>query len=146
MKKLILFLLICKAQIALSQEKGLTNYLLIRVIANFDSINQRIYFVIDAENGCEAANDIYSLKKYKLTKMAVNNEAMLYHLSKDTTGSIYNYFLSTTEILNFLSHKGWNISAIYPELFTELATSKNNIGEYVSAPAVTSRPVFCFKK
>ena len=114
--------------------------------ADYDYANKRNAFFIIAETGCDNAKNIYSLKKYDFKKNAVNTNGVLYYTQKDTTGNMYNYFLSTTEALNFLSYSGWTLITSYIEVFSGYDNQKNGAGEIIPITTVASGPVFCLKK
>jgi hypothetical protein len=145
MKSLLVFLLLF-TQFGFTQETSRQNYLLVRVDTDYDFANKRNAFFIIAETGCDAAKNIYSLKKYDFKKNAVNTHGIFYYDRKDTANNLYNYFLSTTEALNFLSYCGWSLVTSYDEIFSGYDNQKNGAGEIVPVTTVSSRPVFCFKK
>ena len=146
MKLIIIAFLICLTKFSYGQENGITNFLLVRIDAQLDVNGKNYYYVINADGGCEAARHIYALIKYDNKKTAVNNEALFYNKEKDTVNNLYNYFISQTEALNFLSRTGWTLFTIYTEVFSGYDNQRNGAGEIVPITTVSSRPVFCFKK
>jgi len=143
---LILFSIITSSTACIGQEKTQLNYLLIRIGADYDFANKRNAFFIMPEMGCDAAKNIYSLKKYDFKKNAVNTDGVFYYNQKNTTTNLYNYFLSNTEALNFLSYCGWTLLTPYIELFSGYDNQKNGAGEIIPITTVSSRPVFVLKK
>jgi hypothetical protein len=132
--------------VCFSQQVPAANYLLIRVDNNYDYTMERSFYSIKAESGCEGANEIYSLMKYDFKKNAVNDKASFYYNVLANTSNIYNYFLSTTELLNYLSKNGWTLFSVYSETFSGYDNQRTGNGEIVPVTTISSRPVFCFKK
>lgn len=121
------------------------SYLLVRIERAYDNTNQRAYFSINAEKGCEDAYAIYSLLKYDNRKNA-DNRAMFYHAVKKSTDSLYNYFLSPTEVLNYIAKLGWGLVSVFTETSSGYDHQRNGSGDLVPITTITSRPVFCFKR
>ena len=107
--------------------------------------NERNVFIINAESGCEAAKNIYSLKKYNFKKNAHNDGGSFYIDHNDTTNNFYNYFFSTTEALNFIAHNGFELISTYVEIFSGYDTQKGTTGDF-PITTLSSGSVFCFKK
>ena len=146
MRAIFIILFLNFSQICVAQEKKSTNYLLIRIQIEYDNSNKRSFYVINAEDGCDAAKNIfYSLKKYNYKKSAINNDGIFYYNHSDTTEALYNYFLSTPEALNFIANNGFALVSIYTETFSGSDVAKSANGEF-PITTVSSRPVFCFKK
>lgn len=146
MKFLLLLLFLISARIIFAQENQQKNYLLVRIGADYDYANKRNTFFIIAETGCAAAKNIYLLKKYDFKKNAANTDGVFYYYQKDTITNLYNYFLSTTEALNFLSYCGWTLFTSYIEIFSGYDNQRDGLGAIQPITTVSSRPVFCFKK
>ena len=146
MKLIIIAFLIGCAHFSFGQQKELAKYLLFRIDALVDVNGKDYYYAINAERGCDSAEKIYELKKYDNKKNALNNEGSFYHKEKDTVNNLYNYFLSPTEALNFLSKSGWTLFSIYTEVLSGYDNQRSGAGEIVPITTVYSRPVFCFKK
>jgi hypothetical protein len=145
MKLIIAFLLIGLTSFSYGQEKGITNFLLVRIDAKVDVNGKSYYYVINAESNCDAAAQVYALIKYNDKKNAVNDKNLFYYKEKDTVNNLYNYFVSPTEALNFLSRAGWTLFNIYTETFSGYDNQKNGTGESIPITTVSSRPVYCFK-
>jgi hypothetical protein len=108
---------------------------------------KRHYVAIGAEPGCKDATLLYSLKVYDNKKNAVNGVYPFYHNHTDTAATYYNYFLSTTEALNFISNNGWTLFAIYTDTYSGHTTESNGRGgDLIPITTVSSRPWFCFKR
>lgn len=139
---LIFLLISCNAH---SQQKDTNSYLLIRITGLYDYTAERNFYTIIAEGGCDDAKEIYALKKFNDKKTALNTENSFYYNHSDTIKNYYNYFLTSTEALNFISKKQWVLVSIYSETFSgsDLVRSGN---DYVPLTTVSSRPVFCFKR
>lgn len=146
MKTLSIFLVLIFTQKVYAQVNKTTEYLLVRIESIFDNTTQKNAFIINAEFGCDSASSIYSLKRYDFKKNAVNSEGNFYYNKKSSMPNLFNYFLSTTEALNFLSHQGWILSSIYTETFSGYDNQRSGNGEIVPVTTISSRPVFCFKK
>lgn len=146
MKLFYLFIFLLSGLFCFSQQDSSANYLLLRFDYNYDNTMGRGFYSIKAESGCEAANEIYSLKMYDYKKNAVNSEASFYYNIKVKTSNIYNYFLSATEALNYLSKNGWTLFSVYTEAFSGYDNQRTGNGDIVPVATISSRPVFCFKK
>ena len=130
-----------------AQEKVATSYLVIIIETQKDYSMDRYGCTIIAEGGCDAAKSIYALKKYNFKKDAVNNESSFYYNQTDTATGLYNFFLSPTEALNFMSKNGWTLFYVYSETSSGWTVEKNGSGsESFPITTISSRPVFYFKK
>ena len=145
MKLIIIVFLIGLTKNSFGQKQGTINYLLVRFEANFDNTNKKNFYQINAEIGCDTAEKIYSLKKYDYRKNAINSGGSFYYQEKDATNNLYNYFLSPTEALNFLSRLGWSLFSIYTEVYSGYDNQRKSTGEIIPITTVSSNTVFCFK-
>lgn len=139
----IIFLLICTVYVH-GQERN--DYLLVRIEGVYDNTAQKTVFIINAEGGSDAASNIYALKKYNFKKGAINPPGGFYYDLKEASDSVYNYFLTPTEALNFLSKKGWVLLSVYTEAFSGYNNQTTSTGEIVPVTTVSSRPVFCLRR
>jgi hypothetical protein len=146
MKFLLSIFLTISSLSSFAQTKPETNYLLLYINQDYDHTNKRGYFSINAEIGCDAAIEIYKLKVYDNNKRAINTDAVFYKDRADSSKAMYNYFYSSTEILNYLSKKGFTLVTIYNNIFSDYKRENDGKGELVPITTVGSRPVFCFKK
>ncbi len=146
MKIFYLFIFLLSGLFCFSQQDTSATYLLIRIEYKYDNTMGRSFCSIKAERGCEAANEIYSLKTYDYKKNAVNAEAPFYYNISVKTNNIYNYFLSATEALNFLSKNGWTLFSVYTETFSGYNNQTSSSGEIIPITSISSRPVYCFTK
>jgi len=133
MKKIFTLLIITISLNSFGQVKYSNNYLLLRFIQRYDHSNKRDYFVINAEAGCDSAKEVYSLVYYNNSRSVVNTNDVYSYNKKDTSGVLFNYFLSPTEGINYMSKKGWTLNGIFTEVFG-------------GTDYVISSPVFCFVK
>ena len=121
------------------------NYLLIRFTNAYDFTFGRTYYLIEAEPGAAKAGELYQLKRYNFFRKANNTEAKLY-TDNPQADSLYNYFISPTEGLGFMTKNGWTLVTIFTETSSD---SKNvTIDGTRSFPVTTinSRTVYCFRK
>lgn len=146
LKSLFICLSFLSIQNSYSQINDTSNYLLVRFERVFDNTNQKTYYLINAERGCDEATTIYSLLKYDSKKNAMNTSGKFYFNTKNINDSLYNYFLSSTEGLNYMSQIGWNLISIFTETLSGYNNERTGSGELVPVTTVSSRPVFCFKK
>jgi hypothetical protein len=128
------------------QSKSTSSYLLVRFIQQYDHSNKRDYFIISAEGGCDSAKKIYSLLYYNNNKNVINTSDVYSYNKKDTTGVPFNYFISSTDGINYMLRKGWTLHGIFTETFSGYINEKNGAGELFPITTVSSRPVFCFVK
>ncbi len=145
MKFLLSFIFIYISLLSFGQTKTEISYLLLHIDGSYDNTNNRNYLIINAEIGCDAAIDIYKLKVYDNKRKAINTDAVFYTDRIDSIKPIYNYFYSSTEILNYLSKKGFTLVTIYNDIFSDYKNEGIN-GNFFPITTVGSRPVFCFKK
>lgn len=131
---------------ASSQTKSNKSYLIVRFERLYDNTNQRAFYSINAERGCDQASPIYSLLKYDPKKNADNFKGKFYSITKSAGDSVYNYFLSPTEGLNFIATLQWELVLAFSETSSNYDNQRNSSGELVPITTVVSRPVFCFKK
>lgn len=122
------------------------NYLLVRYIQQYDNTNQKYYFTLNPEEGCDSAKTVYILLKYDNKRNAVNKDGQFYHATKDSSGGLYNYFLTQTEGLNYMRKNGWILHSIFTETFSGYDNQTTGAGQIVPVTTVSSRPVFCFMK
>jgi hypothetical protein len=131
---------------AISQMKDSEIYLIIRFEKFYDNTNQRTFYVINAERGCDNASAIYSLLKYDAKKNALNQDGDFYFKTKTVNDSLFNYFLSPTEGLNFMSANEWQLISVFSETSSNYNNQRKGSGELVPITTVSSSPVFCFRK
>jgi len=146
MKKIFTLIIISVSLCCSGQSKITSSYLLVRFIQQYDNSNKRDYFIINAEGGCDSANEVYSLINYNNDKNVINTSDVYSYNKKNTSGIIFNYFLSPTEGINFLSKKNWFLYSIFTETSSGYTNEKNSVGEIIPITTVSSRPVFCFVK
>lgn len=146
MKKILLFSFLLLTQNMYAQDKASNVYLLVRIESYFDNTTQKDAYIINAESGCDSASNIYSLKRYDFKKNAINTDGNFYYKQKNGLLNFYNYFLSPTEAIIFLSGQGWTLLSIYTEAFSGYDNQRSGNGEIVPITTISSRPVFCFKK
>ena len=146
MKILLSYILVFTTLINYAQTKTDTNYLILRIDQVYDNTKFNNYYIIKAEIGCDAAGDIYKLKEYINKKNFKNIDAVFYTDKTDSLKALYNYFYSSTEILNYLSEKGFTLVTIYNDIFSGDKNVSLPNGDLVPITTVGSRPVFCFKK
>jgi hypothetical protein len=120
------------------------HYLLVRIDVFVNTNGKDYYYTINAEGGSDLAGKLYSLKKYSAKKEAQNNEAAFYHQVKDTAASLYNFFVSPTEALNYISKSGLNLFSIYTEISSGYDSQRSGSGDIIPITTVSSRPVFVF--
>lgn len=121
------------------------SYLLVWFERNYDKVSRRGYVTLKAERGCDSAGRVYSLIDYDPKDWTPNEDRKFFHLNRSAGDSLYNYFLSPTEGLNFLSSLGWRLAAAFPQT-TSGSTNERAGSDFVPVTTVTSHPVFCFKK
>jgi hypothetical protein len=146
MKLIITFIFICKGLTSFSQTDTITSYVIIRIGIQYDNTNLKTYYLIKAELGCDEAKEIYGLKAYNNKKKAMNEGGLFYPDKKDSVYPYFNYFHSTTEILNYMAKNGWGLSAVYNDTFSDYNIERTGNGDLVPVATVVTRPVFCFKK
>jgi hypothetical protein len=146
MKLIITCLFISISLTSLCQINTNTYYLLIRVNQLYDNTNLTTYYSIRPEAGCDGAKEIYGLKAYNNKKKAINEGGLFYPGKKDSAYPYFNYFHSTTEILNYMSKNGWELTAVYNDTFSDYNIERTGNGDLVPVATVATKPVFCFKK
>lgn len=144
-KGLLVYTSLLLAANANSQTQPNENYLLIRFERLYDNTNQKVFYSINAERGCDKASTIYSLLKYDAKKNAENISGKFYSDAKNTGDSLYNYFLSPTEGLNYLAQLEWKLVSVFAEVSSGFTTERAS-GDLVPITTVASKPVFCFMK
>ena len=146
--KFVLSILLCSFSSVnvQSQEFPKESYLLIRFESSFDNTNQRLYYYIIAEKGCDEASAVYSLLKYDDKRNATNKAGNFYFNTKRATDSLYNYFRSPTEGLNFMAAMQWQLLSVSTEIFSGAKNERSGPENLVPITTVSSRPVFCFKR
>jgi hypothetical protein len=128
-----------------SQTGSRVTYIIIRVDGLWDYTRNKNFIKINAESGNPAASEIYNLKEYVSAKKAVNSGASFYSEKNDTASVYFNYFLTATEIMQFLADHHWQLVTVN----TEITSSYDNIqsgDKLVPVTSVFSRPVYYFKK
>ena len=128
-----------------SQADSRVTYIIIRLDGLWDYTRNKNFIKINAEAGNPAASEIYNLKEYVSAKKAVNPGASFYAEKNDTASVYFNYFLTATEIMQFLADHNWQLITVN----TEITSSYDNIqsgDKLVPVPRVFSRPVYYFKK
>ena len=146
MKKIFTLLIISTSLNCYSQSKSPGSYILIRFLQQYDHSNKRDYYTIYAERDCDSAKDVYSLLYYNNNKNVIDTNDVYAYNKNDTTTILFNYFLSPTEGLNYMSKKGWNLITIYTEISSGYDTQNTWNGDKIPITTISSRPVFCFVK
>lgn len=130
---------------ALAQNSSATQYLIATFEMKYDKPNEYYYFIIVPQRGADTMNPVYSLVKYDNRKKGINTEADYFYNHNDTSSRLFNYFVSPTEGLNYMSSIGWRVMNIYPEISSG-SKSEQSGENLVPITTVASKPVFCFKK
>lgn len=126
-----------------------TTYLLTRMEeSTIDNLFKKKFVSINAENGNPYAKDVYSLKVFDVSKKDNNVAVGFYDNMKDSVPSVnlYNYFQNTTQTLLFLSGKGWELISVTQEISSSYSFERDPTGKFSPVLAVTSKPVYYFKK
>ena len=130
---------------SLSAQK-MNSYLIIKIEKRFDRNFDRKAFTINAERGCDSAKNIYNLINYNFKRESNKLDSSLFYYEKKEGNEKYNYFLSTTEALNFISYNGWKLLFIFSEITTDLVTENNNVIVDKPINKISSIPVYYFEK
>ncbi len=146
MKNLLSCILCFVSFSCIGQDKTTKNYLAIRIEKETDFRSDREVFYINAEQGCRAAKTIYDLKKYNFKKSAENSNASFFYYQEDTEKEFYNYFLSHTEILNFMAQNGWILIIINNEIISNAIIERNISGLETPVAKISSIPIYYFEK
>jgi len=142
---MFVILTICFTSVMYSQTGPRVAYIIIRIDGQWDYARSRNFIKINAETGNPMASEIYNLKEYVSTKKAVNSGASFYCEKNDTTSVYFNYFLTATEVMQFLADHDWQLITVN----TEVSSNYENIQEgdkYIPVTKILSRPVYYFKK
>src|SRR6478735_2024665 len=97
-----------------SQAQRPEKYLLVRFADAYDFTFARTYYMLEAEPGADKSEGVYQLKRYNFFRKANNTLAKLY-TNEPQADSLYNYFISPTEGLNFMIKNGWTLVSIFTE-------------------------------
>jgi hypothetical protein len=138
-------LTICLTSVINAQTGSTVTYIVIRIDGQWDYARSRNFIKINAETGNSMALEIYNLKEYISAKKAVNSGASFYSEKNDTTSVYFNYFLTATEIMQFLADHNWQLITVN----TEISSDYENIQEgdrYIPVTKIRSRPVYYLKK
>ncbi len=141
---LILFLLIISSSL-LAQKQEASTYLVVRLPYTYDANNKNYFFKIQSDWGAPNAQEIYNLKEYANQKGAVNNLACTYYNKTDTCTQFYNYFVNTSDALNFLAKNGWQVVSVYSEIFSDYKNERGPDG-LMPITTVSSSPVYVIRK
>jgi hypothetical protein len=146
MKYLFLFVLLMNIKSAFSQTVTSKSYLLLRIVEDYDKYQQKPFFQIRAESGCDSASHIYALAKYQNARTAPDTLSEFYaNAARPFKKSLYNYFSSPTEAMNYLSNTGWKLHSMSNEIFSSY-TNESNGQTLFPVTTVSSRLVYCFEK
>ena len=129
-----------------SAQSAAIDYVQVRFVQVYDYGNSRYYFTLNAEWGSDSAKSLYTLLKYDAKRNGNNTGGRLYHVTGFPADRLYNYFLSPTEGLNYMSRKGWQLIDIYTEAHSGYDNQRTGAGEIVPITTVGSKPVYCFRK
>ena len=139
MKRILffVFLLICCIYAQAQSSKNYT-YLIVRFEghkAKGDS-----YYTIVAETGNKHASEVYGLVPFKAGNYSIDQPAF-YQVRTDTTTVFYNCFQNTTEALNFLGERRWELVSVNNEISSGWYNSSGG-----AVTTISSSPVYYFRK
>ena len=113
-------------------------YLLVRI--NEIKVKKDVYYTITAEPGNKYASAIYGLLPFKPGIYSLDQPAF-YQVRSDTSTVFYNCFLNTTEALNFLSERSWELVSVTTDISSGWYNSSGG-----AVTTIYSNPVYYFRK
>ena len=149
MKPLFLFLTVIISTIITAQDTTPNKYLLVRFYGRYDKVMKREYYMLWAEYDtsiAKYAKKIYALKTYEPVKKQINEDSLYYYNQKTDVDSLYNYFLTITEGLNFIAKYNWQLLTTYIDVGSGHEERRALDGPYIPITTIASKPVFIFKK
>jgi hypothetical protein len=130
-----------------SQENTKNTYAIVSIEPGiYDKPNKRYWCKIKAESIKKYSKEINNLINYSMEKNAVNTGASFYFEKNDTTSVYFNYFLSTTEAMQFLADHKWQLVTVNNEIISDYDNVKDGESKLVPVSRIYSRPVYYFKK
>jgi hypothetical protein len=124
--------------IAKAQESKKYSYLLVKITAN--KAKKDSYYTISAEPGNKDASEIYELIPFTPGIYSLNQPAF-YQVRNDTSTVFFNCFLNTTEALNFLSERKWELVSVTNEISSGWYNSSGG-----PVTTISSNPVYYLRK
>lgn len=129
-----------------AQMKSNETYAIVSVETNYDKTKKIYWCSMKAESGGKYSKEITSLVKYSSDKNTSLPGIAFYHEKKDSSLIYFNYFLSTTEALQFLADHGWQLVTVNNNFISDYENVKDGEGKLVPVTKLTSIPVYFFKK
>ncbi len=121
-----------------AQDTKKYSYLLVRI--NPNKVKKDVYYTINAEPGNKYASELYELFPFKPGTYSLDQPAF-YQVRTDTSTIFYNCFLNTTEALNFLTERKWELVSVTTEISSGWYNSSGG-----AVPTISSHPVYYFRK
>lgn len=90
-----------------SQSSKQFSYLVVTIHNRYDNVNEKTYYTIRAEEG----DSIIALISYS-AKQRTKKAASFYGSLTDTANTHFNYFASTSQALQYLDERGWQLLTI----------------------------------
>ena len=90
-----------------SQSSKHFSYLIITIHSRYDNVNEKGYYSIQAEEG----DSIIALINYS-AKQRTKKAVLFYGALTDTAKIYFNYFASTSQALQYLDERGWQVLTI----------------------------------
>jgi hypothetical protein len=140
----LLLLFLSHGLIAQHQDSAST-YLVLRLPYKYDANKKHYFFTIQTDWGAPNAQEIYTLKDYANEKGATNNLACTYYNRTDTCTQYYNYFVNSSDALNFLARHGWSVISVYAEILSDYTYERGPDGS-MPITTVSSKPVYLIRK
>jgi len=126
MKTFFTLSLLLLIQFSIKAQQARYSYLVVTLSTHtdYESAVTREYFQIDAEPHNKEADPIYSLKYYRRGNDTRRALAAFYFEKKDSAVT-YNYFLNTTEALNYMSSLGWELLSVNTVIASDVDFAEN---------------------
>jgi hypothetical protein len=130
---------------ASAQSSTKYSYLVVRMPSIYDKRLDSVYKIINAENGNPYAQEIYALRSFAGNKDVFWYTQDFYSHRTDSSKTFYNFFENTTEALQFLSEKGWELISVNNDIKSSSEThSSGNL--YLPYTVIQASPVYYFRK
>jgi hypothetical protein len=145
MKRYFFVMLIFLSLKSYSQAEKIPAYLIITIIEKYDYNKEKYALTIQAESGANKEDIVYKLIPYNFKANAKNSNGNFYS-NNSNDNDIYNYFTTTTEILNFMGKNGWDLLTINNIINSTYTNEINGTGGTVPITKIESTPRYYFTK
>ena len=145
MRLLILSLLTLMANDIFSQTNKPQSFLIVHTERHFDQSKEMYYSTIQTNSSNQSLSELLQLMPFDSKRKKTNLSVAFYKEQSDTAASIYNYFMDESEVLQFVSSKGWELFSVIGQITSDADQHLVN-GQFQTYTKISTKPIYYFRK